>query len=127
MCAKTESAGNSGNKRADVANGLYQACFNIVSLEVCSRVYLWSDLHTDQEENWTRVRALGDVPPGSCLLLPGDVATRLTRLRETLEYLATRFAHIVYVPGNHELWIVREDGVTSMDKSRERALCFISI
>jgi 3',5'-cyclic AMP phosphodiesterase CpdA len=42
------------------------------------------------------------------LILAGDVSDNLDILRRCIEALARRFRHVLFVPGNHELWVWRE-------------------
>lgn len=66
---------------------------------------LWaiSDLHVGYSVNR---RALAEVPerPDDWLIVAGDVGERPEQVEETLRLLASRFARLVWVPGNHELW-----------------------
>ena len=43
------------------------------------------------------------------LIVSGDVSDDLPSLEEALVTLAGKFAHIFYVPGNHELWCRESD------------------
>lgn len=71
----------------------------------CDTVRLWaiSDLHLGSAENQA---ALRDLPahPGDWLVLAGDVGERPEQLEGAFAWLAPRFARLVWVPGNHELW-----------------------
>ena len=62
-----------------------------------------SDLHLGHEANR---RALEELParPGDWLIVAGDVAEGEARLRWALERLTARFARVLWVPGNHDLW-----------------------
>lgn len=42
------------------------------------------------------------------LIVAGDVGESPERLRSTLEVLSVRFARLVWVPGNHDLWTSRD-------------------
>src|SRR5690606_29006357 len=42
------------------------------------------------------------------LILAGDVTHKLSELAATLDVLAARFAKVLFVPGNHELWVLGE-------------------
>ncbi|MBA3523884.1 MAG: metallophosphoesterase [Geodermatophilaceae bacterium] len=72
---------------------------------------LWavSDLHVSYREN----RALLErIRPGSdrdWLIVAGDVADLAGDVVDTLRLLRERFAAVLWVPGNHELWTTRED------------------
>lgn len=66
---------------------------------------LWalSDLHVGYPEN-RRVIAELPAQPGDWLVLGGDLGESVEDLRFVLETLGPRFARLVWVPGNHELW-----------------------
>jgi predicted phosphodiesterase len=76
------------------------------------RVFALSDLHVDYEMNarWVAGVSLFDHRE-DVLILAGDVTDSLGLLARTLRDLAKRFARVVYVPGNHELWVLRDPGV----------------
>ncbi|KAH8057510.1 calcineurin-like phosphoesterase [Aureococcus anophagefferens] len=75
------------------------------------RARLWcvSDLHLDcpGNEGW-----LGTLEPrpDDALIVAGDAAVRLDALRAALETLARLYKHVVFVPGNHELWLTNASG-----------------
>lgn len=62
-----------------------------------------SDLHLGHEANR---RALEELPahPDDWLIVAGDVAEGERRLRWALARLTPRFARVLWVPGNHDLW-----------------------
>ena len=66
---------------------------------------LWAiaDLHLRHDAN--RHALAGLAPrPDDWLILAGDVGETLETLRFALETLTPRFARLLWVPGNHELW-----------------------
>ena len=70
------------------------------------RVFACSDLHVDYRENMRWVEAISDRSfRGDALLIAGDVTDDLEKLKDTLRLLKTKFAHVFYLPGNHDLWI----------------------
>lgn len=82
------------------------------------RVLAVSDLHVDYEPNarWVANVSAADHQE-DVLILAGDVSDSLPRLHACLSTLATRFRRVLFVPGNHELWVVRENrGKNSMEK-----------
>jgi predicted phosphodiesterase len=82
------------------------------------RIYAVSDLHTDFRENRDALeRAPMSGHRGDVLIVAGDVADSESVLRDTLQMLASRFAEVFFVPGNHELW-VRGETRDSMEKFR---------
>jgi 3',5'-cyclic AMP phosphodiesterase CpdA len=68
------------------------------------RVLALSDLHVGHPANRESVAAIpGDAD--AWLLLGGDLGERLDHLKWTLDALQPRFAKLVWIPGNHELWV----------------------
>jgi 3',5'-cyclic AMP phosphodiesterase CpdA len=63
-----------------------------------------SDLHVSYPENRAYVETLRPRSDADWLLVAGDVGERFADLAEVLGLLAGRFAQVVWVPGNHELW-----------------------
>ena len=59
------------------------------------------------------------------LILAGDVSSRFSILRETLELCKRAFADVSFVPGNHDVWVTRgEPWQDSLSKLRAvDALC----
>ena len=72
---------------------------------------LWalSDLHLHFPENR---RSLAELParPDDWLILAGDVGEKLDELAFALDTLQPRFARLIWVPGNHELWTMPDEG-----------------
>ena len=84
------------------------------------RILAISDVHVDYPENMARMQALsGCGHLRDTLLLAGDVTDDLARLARILEHVRDRFAHVFFVPGNHELRVRRSeagDSVAKFDK-----------
>jgi predicted phosphodiesterase len=62
-----------------------------------------SDLHVEHKVNREALLAL-PARPEDWLILAGDVSDSLRGLAWTLDALAPKFARLLWVPGNHELW-----------------------
>lgn len=73
------------------------------------RVFALSDVHVDYDENarWVSQLSLSDYRD-DLLILAGDLTDRLSLLETTLRAFASRFRRVLFVPGNHELWVVRD-------------------
>ncbi len=71
---------------------------------------LWaiSDLHLANRVNREALRSL-PARPDDWLILAGDVGETEAHLLYALEVLASRFAQLLWVPGNHDLWTVPGD------------------
>jgi len=71
-------------------------------------VTLWaiSDLHVGFEANRHAVEAL-PAYPGDWLILGGDTGDTAAHLQLVLDVVTARFARVIWVPGNHDLWTPR--------------------
>lgn len=72
------------------------------------RLLALSDLHVDHPGNLDGLLSLPQ-HPGDWLIVAGDVADRPAQIAAAWEVLCDRFERVLWVPGNHELW-VRDDG-----------------
>jgi predicted phosphodiesterase len=63
-----------------------------------------SDLHVSYPDNRALVENLRPRTDADWLLVAGDVGERIADIAAVLRMLADRFAQVVWVPGNHELW-----------------------
>ncbi|KAA5605136.1 metallophosphoesterase [Roseospira marina] len=68
-----------------------------------------SDLHLGHAENRPVLEFETD-HRDDWLILAGDVGESLTHLAQALDALVPRFAQVLWVPGNHELWTTDEAG-----------------
>jgi len=84
------------------------------------RLWAISDLHLAIEANRAALRAL-PARPADWLIVAGDVCESPPLFAEAMEFLASRFARVLWTPGNHELWLSgREaEGRTSAGKYAE--------
>jgi 3',5'-cyclic AMP phosphodiesterase CpdA len=75
----------------------------VVPIRPAVKLYAISDLHLRYEVNR---RALVELPPhpDDWLILAGDVGDAEEHLRWAFRILGKRFARLLWVPGNHELW-----------------------
>ncbi|WP_027133356.1 metallophosphoesterase family protein [Geminicoccus roseus] len=67
------------------------------------RLLAISDLHLGSPTNRDALAELGDYPE-DWLIVAGDVAESFQRIGDGLAALRRRFAKVIWVPGNHELW-----------------------
>ncbi|MBB4683629.1 metallophosphoesterase family protein [Amycolatopsis jiangsuensis] len=72
-------------------------------------LFATSDLHVTHEGNGPLVDRVVPDGPDDWLLVAGDVGERAPVIRDTLATLRERFAKVVWVPGNHELWTTPKD------------------
>lgn len=74
-----------------------------------------SDLHLGHAANRRAFLELSP-RPDDWLIIGGDVGETLSHLALALEAATRRFRRVLWVPGNHELWTTREDGLRGEDK-----------
>lgn len=89
------------------------------------RIFVGSDFHADHQENmdWLRQISTRDYRQ-DVLIVAGDVANGMALFQTVMELLAQRFFKVLYVPGNHDLWVDAEGQGSSFDKfQRLRAAC----
>lgn len=72
------------------------------------RVHTVSDIHVDYAQNFDWLMGLSESEYRSdVLLLAGDVSDDFALLETVLAACAARFAQVLFVPGNHDLWVRR--------------------
>jgi predicted phosphodiesterase len=88
------------------------------------RLHAISDLHVGYRENLQGLAELPDLPD-DWLILCGDIADTPQQLESALEILSPKFARLIWVPGNHELWTVpRKTGFRGVARYEQLvALC----
>lgn len=81
------------------------------------RVFAFSDVHVDFEYNLRWVNGLSNYDfQDDILILGGDVTDDIILFQKVLEDLRNRFSQLVYIPGNHDLWVRYDLGMSSLDK-----------
>ncbi|MFI9274352.1 metallophosphoesterase family protein [Kitasatospora sp. NPDC052896] len=81
-----------------------------------------SDLHVAYRENRKIVEELYPDSAGDWLIVAGDVGEILGDVEWALSVLSERYAEVVWVPGNHDLWTVDRDPVQLRGEARYRRL-----
>ena len=81
-----------------------------------------SDLHVRHRENREIVEGLRPGSPEDWLIVCGDVAETAADVEWALGLLAERWATVIWVPGNHELWTPARDPVRFRGAERYRYL-----
>jgi 3',5'-cyclic AMP phosphodiesterase CpdA len=77
-----------------------------------------SDLHVAYAENRSMVSNLRPESDADWLLVAGDVAETVADIEWALATLRDRFAVVVWVPGNHDLWTPHTDPVQLRGEQR---------
>ncbi len=81
------------------------------------KFFALSDIHVDYPENMQWVRDLDSKRyANDVLILAGDVTDDLAALSSVFASLRAKFTDILFVPGNHELWLREEDVDCSLEK-----------
>jgi 3',5'-cyclic AMP phosphodiesterase CpdA len=86
------------------------------------RLLAVSDLHVHYPENREFTAGLMPESAQDWLLVTGDVGEMTADIEWALRTLAQRFATVVWVPGNHELWTHPRDPVQLRGEPRYRHL-----
>jgi len=83
------------------------------------KVWAISDLHLGYKENRA---ALTQLPayPDDWLILAGDIGEKATHLEFCYRELVPRFAKLIWVPGNHELWTMGAEAGAGEDLRGDR-------
>ena len=71
------------------------------------RLLAIADLHMTAD---AAREALSAIPPhpGDWLILAGDIGERMAAVEAAFAILADRFEHVIWTPGNHDLWTMGE-------------------
>ncbi|PRW65248.1 metallophosphoesterase family protein [Actinopolyspora mortivallis] len=77
-----------------------------------------SDLHVSHRDNVPVLDTIRPRTDGDWLIVAGDVAENTETIRWALGVLRERFARLIWVPGNHELWSPADDPVRARGVER---------
>jgi predicted phosphodiesterase len=85
------------------------------------RLFALSDVHVDYKVNAEWIAGISATDyRDDLLILAGDVAQSLELLRWCLCTLVARFKKVLFVPGNHDLWVIaQEREKTSLQKFQD--------
>jgi 3',5'-cyclic AMP phosphodiesterase CpdA len=81
-----------------------------------------SDLHVGFPENRAIAERLQPVTESDWLIVAGDVGERAADVERVLTTLSQRFAKVIWVPGNHELWTHGRDPLRLRGEARYQHL-----
>ena len=80
------------------------------------KLYAISDLHVGFKENLIALTRL-PAHPDDWLILCGDISETTQQLEIAIQILQKKFARLIWVPGNHELWTVpRQSELRGVDR-----------
>ena len=97
------------------------------------RIHAVSDVHVDYDINAQWVTQLSTREfQDDVLILAGDLSDSLSKLERALEGFARRFKQVLFLPGNHDLWVHRDtapiDSFQKLEAIREvAARCGVSM
>lgn len=81
------------------------------------RIFALSDIHVDYDVNLLWVQSLSTADyQDDVLVLAGDVTDSVPLLEKTLRLFVARFRQVLFVPGNHDLWVRRDKFAHSIEK-----------
>jgi 3',5'-cyclic AMP phosphodiesterase CpdA len=81
-----------------------------------------SDLHASYRANREIIRDLNPTSDADWLIVAGDLGELVEHIEWTLRTLSSRFAKVIWAPGNHELWTHQKDSVQLRGERRYRHL-----
>ncbi|WP_053236044.1 metallophosphoesterase family protein [Sandaracinus amylolyticus] len=85
------------------------------------RLLAIGDVHVEHRANRDALVALPP-HPDDWLVLAGDVSESIASVEHALDVLRPKFAQVVWVPGNHELWTVPRSGERERGEARYDAM-----
>lgn len=77
-----------------------------------------SDIHVGHRGNKPITEEIFPDSPDDWLIVAGDVSEKTDDIRWALTLLRSRFAKVIWVPGNHELWTTAKDPVQIFGAAR---------
>lgn len=81
------------------------------------RLFALSDIHVDYAANMVWLENLSDFEyQQDALILAGDVSDSLDTLKQALCCLRQKFSMVFFVPGNHDVWVRRDNFAHSLEK-----------
>ena len=82
-----------------------------------TRIFSISDLHVDYKQNRDWLKNLSNIDyKNDYLIIAGDISDNPLRFTKTLTTLSEKFKGLFYVPGNHDLWIRKDEVKDSIEK-----------
>jgi len=84
------------------------------------RLFACSDLHIDYPENfkWINNLSISEFQQ-DVIIIAGDVSNNIKIFKSAMELIAKRFKKVMFVPGNHELWVKGTEYIDSLVKLHE--------
>ena len=81
------------------------------------KVYTASDIHVDHKENLKKINDISATDyQNDILILAGDISYRIDRVQQVFALFKERFREVLFVPGNHDLWVRDKSSDNSIEK-----------
>ncbi len=81
------------------------------------KIFAISDLHIDYSENMNWLINLSHFDySNDILILAGDISDLLAHIKNAFAILSKLFKRVHFVPGNHDLWVMRNKTKTSIEQ-----------
>lgn len=81
------------------------------------RIFAISDIHVDFAANMDWVKSLSKSEyKNDMLILAGDISDKIDQIKFVFEHLKKIFSQILYIPGNHDLWVNDDNFSDSIQK-----------
>ncbi len=81
-------------------------------------LYAVSDLHVSYAANRELVDRIRPQHDRDWLIVAGDIGERAADIEQVLRTLVDRYAHVVWTPGNHELWTTSKSAAAARGVAR---------
>ncbi len=79
--------------------------YSLILIVCRMRVFATSDLQPTTKKTFVAQADSDTDYRNDTLIVAGDISDRLEIIRETLSLLRSKFRHLLFTPGNHELWV----------------------
>lgn len=81
------------------------------------KIFAISDLHLDYKENADWLQSLSSLDyQQDILILAGDISDNIELIEACFKQLTNKFKQVIFVPGNHDLWVRRGEQKNSFEK-----------
>jgi predicted phosphodiesterase len=81
------------------------------------RIFTVSDIHIDFDQNNRWLNTLSNLDYlDDLLILAGDISDSTPRTTNCFKQLSSKFKHVFFVPGNHDIWVRNEPHTYSFNK-----------
>ncbi|KPA11997.1 metallophosphoesterase [Candidatus Magnetomorum sp. HK-1] len=80
------------------------------------RIFAISDIHIDYAENLKWLQNLSEYDfQDDILIIAGDITDNIELLKKGLKLIERRFFKVLFIPGNHDIWVFRNNFNDSLE------------